>query len=220
MARGFYRERPTTTRYDSDVFTKGIEQYECISSDNGVSIEAMNWVLNHSRSKGTDRMVMVVLAWHCRQGAWTCYPSVSRIAREAMSSDTAVRRSIKNLVALGELHVTTKGSEDARIRKDRRPNLYVLIPSDLPPVVPRADDPPPAVTRLPADGAYDLPPAEGNREWIDKEKGSSEADHRHSEEQRRVNLSGIAAAKAHIRSGLEMPTEAKSRKQKTGHQSH
>lgn len=130
-----------------------------------MSIEAMCWVLDFSKSKGTDRIVLVVLARHCKQGFWTCYPSIGRIVNQSHSSETAVRRSLHNLVDLGELEIKTRGATDIRIRKDKTPNLYTLIHSGVPPAVGRpGNEVPPAAERGTAYGAYGVPPAEPNKE--------------------------------------------------------
>lgn len=85
----------------------------------------MALVLNHSRASSTDRLVLIGIANHESDGeAW---PGVDRLARYAAVSGRTVQRAIANLVELGELEVVRQGAPDARIREDRRPNLYRIL---------------------------------------------------------------------------------------------
>lgn len=67
-----------------------------------MSIQAVSWVLEHSRSEHSERLVLIALANHAGEGnkAW---PSIPTIAREAGLGESTVRGAIKALLALGEL---------------------------------------------------------------------------------------------------------------------
>jgi Helix-turn-helix domain len=90
----------------------------------------MSLVLNHSRAKGTDKVVLLGIANHDGDGgAW---PSLATLARYANVDERTVRRSIASLVEAGELAVEyNAGGREGQTRGDRRPNLYrVLVQRD------------------------------------------------------------------------------------------
>jgi len=66
-------------------------------------------VLNHSRSEGRAKVVLIGIAnHHGDNGAW---PSISTLAKYANSSERSVKRDIKYLQDLGELVVEPQGGE-------------------------------------------------------------------------------------------------------------
>lgn len=73
-----------------------------------MSIQAMAWVFEHSKSELSDRLVLIAIANHC-DAHWSCYPSVDMIAVQAKVSRSTVVRAIKELVRLGELEVSPGG---------------------------------------------------------------------------------------------------------------
>ena len=89
----------------------------------------MALVLNHSRARGTDKVVLLGIANHDGDGgAW---PSLATLARYANVDERSVRRSIASLVALGELAVEVNAGGTGATRGDRRPNLYrILVTAD------------------------------------------------------------------------------------------
>lgn len=90
-----------------------------------MSVEKIAAVLHHSRSAGTDRLVLIGIANH--EGDGGAYPSVATLAKYANCSERTVQRSIKALVELGELRVKVQGGGDEDWRKDRRPNRYRVL---------------------------------------------------------------------------------------------
>lgn len=87
-----------------------------------MSIQAVSWVLDHSRSRGIDRLVMISLANHAstprkednrtgddEDGGAECFPSMRTIASEAGVSLGAVSKSIGSVVKLGEVEVRAAG---------------------------------------------------------------------------------------------------------------
>ena len=90
-----------------------------------MSVEAMAMVLNHSRAKGTDKLVLLGIANHYGDGgAW---PAIATLACYANVSERTVQRSIEALVSLGELVVQrqqggTRGTPDWK-----RPNRYDVL---------------------------------------------------------------------------------------------
>lgn len=73
-----------------------------------MSIQAMAWVFDRSQAEGSDRLVLLAIANHC-DSHWCCFPSVEQIATEARVSRSTVTRSVRSLVLLGELEVSTGG---------------------------------------------------------------------------------------------------------------
>ncbi|WP_405526468.1 helix-turn-helix domain-containing protein [Streptomyces canus] len=68
-----------------------------------MSYDAREWVWDHSRSKGTARMVLALIADRCRDRHCVAYASVPTLMKRANASRTAVRDALTKLIASGEL---------------------------------------------------------------------------------------------------------------------
>ncbi|GAA3900034.1 DNA-binding protein [Streptomyces lacrimifluminis] len=68
-----------------------------------MSLDAREWVWDHSRSKGTARMVLALIADRCRDRSCVAYASVPTLMKRANASRTAVRDALAKLIADGEL---------------------------------------------------------------------------------------------------------------------
>lgn len=100
-----------------------------------MSVQAIGWVLDHSPAKGTDRLVLLAIANHAGQspidGAWESWPGIATIQREAgLDRDRTVTDSLTRLAEAGLLERVVNGAPDARMRGDRRPNLYRVLLTD------------------------------------------------------------------------------------------
>lgn len=71
-----------------------------------MSYQAVTWVLRFSRSVGAARMVLISIASHADDAGSNSWPSQKTIAKESSLSEFWVGKSIKKLVALGELRAT------------------------------------------------------------------------------------------------------------------
>jgi hypothetical protein len=94
-----------------------------------MSIQAMSWVLDHSPTKGADRLVLLSLANHASKeqvnGAWECWPGVATICREAgLERPRTVQECLARLEAAGAIERVINGAPDKRIHPSRKPNLY------------------------------------------------------------------------------------------------
>ncbi len=69
-----------------------------------MSFQWVTYVLDHSESKGSARLVLVIIAEHANIFG-IAWPSINRIAEKANIDRTNVIRHIKNLKKLGELTV-------------------------------------------------------------------------------------------------------------------
>ena len=71
-----------------------------------MSARAVSMVLNHSESTGTEKVVLLGIAWHMTEteqaGAW---PSIERLAQYANVSERTVMRAIAALEEMGEIDV-------------------------------------------------------------------------------------------------------------------
>lgn len=78
----------------------------------------------HSQADNSARLVLLAIADHDGEGgAW---PSVPTLARMTRLSESTVRRSIKALVALGEVTVHLQDGGTARTPEHVRPNRYEI----------------------------------------------------------------------------------------------
>lgn len=90
-----------------------------------MSFEMIGRVLKHSEATGTNKMVLIGIAWHMGENPDAgCYPSQSTLAHYANTTVRQVRRSIKALIDSGELHSYSNG---AWMRgSGNRTNLYTI----------------------------------------------------------------------------------------------
>ncbi|WP_405616803.1 helix-turn-helix domain-containing protein [Streptomyces sp. NBC_00076] len=86
-----------------------------------MSYDAREWVWDHSRSKGTARMVLALIADRCRDRHCVAYASVPTLMKRANASRTAVRDALTKLIASGELVQLPD-------RKGPRGETYYLLP--------------------------------------------------------------------------------------------
>jgi hypothetical protein len=85
-----------------------------------VSVKAMSWVFEHSRSALADRLVLLAIADHANNDGLDAWPSVATIARKARVGRSTAFRSIERLVELGEITVESGGGRGRR-------NCYQLL---------------------------------------------------------------------------------------------
>jgi helix-turn-helix protein len=85
-----------------------------------MSIQAMVWVLEHSRTAGYSRLVLLAIANHADAHGHNAWPSIDQISREANVSRATTYRALNDIVTLNELEITT--SHGGR----GRPNHYRL----------------------------------------------------------------------------------------------
>lgn len=87
-----------------------------------MSIEALSMVLNHSKSVGSQKVVLLGIANHlgpdATEGAW---PSQKRLADYSNMSERGVQKCIDKLVASGELKVEVAAGHS---RNQYKPNRY------------------------------------------------------------------------------------------------
>jgi len=96
-----------------------------------VSFQAVCWVLEHSKTRLADRLVLLAIANHAGtspvDGAWESWPGVTLIAREANLAPRVVQTSLSRLEADSVIERIINGAPDDRIRGGRRSNLYRII---------------------------------------------------------------------------------------------
>ena len=93
-----------------------------------MSVQAISWVLDHSPSKGTERLVLLSLANHAHDDGSHAWPAVATIGREANVSERSVQRALRALEEAGAI-LADGLAPDERLRRDRRPTMYrVLMP--------------------------------------------------------------------------------------------
>jgi len=71
-----------------------------------VSVQAISWVFEHSKSRLGPRHVLLSIANHAKSDGTGAWPSVSTIAREAKLSIRQVQYALVTLSKLGELRVS------------------------------------------------------------------------------------------------------------------
>lgn len=74
-----------------------------------MSVQALSWVLDKSKSRLAARLVLLSIANHADQDGNNAWPKIPTIAREAHVSERQAQRAILDLCVLGELLVCLKG---------------------------------------------------------------------------------------------------------------
>lgn len=97
-----------------------------------MSVEAFSAVLNHSKAKGTDKVVLLGIAWHLSsEPELGCWASQETLANYANCSIRQVRRAIINLAELEELEVVHHGGNNyGQIRPTNRYFVRLDCPAD------------------------------------------------------------------------------------------
>lgn len=95
-----------------------------------MSVQALSWVFERCPENvgPQPRLVLMSVANHAGPRGENSYPSVATIARETGMNPRQVQRWTAWLVAEGLLEVVVQGAGDDRIRPDRRPNKYTIVP--------------------------------------------------------------------------------------------
>lgn len=109
-----------------------------------MSVAASSWVWEHSRAKGTARLVLLALADHAGADGGDAYPSVRRLSVRCGISTRSVQGALKVLVALGELEV----EDQAGPRGVNRYRLSMTPAESAPPQELRPADPAPTPRRI------------------------------------------------------------------------
>ena len=70
-----------------------------------MSVQAMSWVLNESKSTLGSRLVLLSIANHADAKGMNSWPNIPTIAGESLMSERQAQRCIKQLEKSGELVV-------------------------------------------------------------------------------------------------------------------
>lgn len=94
-----------------------------------MSVQAIAWVLEHSRSTNTVRCVLVSIANHMN-GDGSGWVYVDRICREANCSIKSYHRAIRWAIDNGELERVEHAGGGERTHVRHRPNFYRFVAMD------------------------------------------------------------------------------------------
>lgn len=74
-----------------------------------MSLTAMQWVFTQSKSAGTDRLVLLILADYANDDG-VCWPNLSTISSRANATTRTISRCIQVLRSMGEIELLIQGS--------------------------------------------------------------------------------------------------------------
>lgn len=98
-----------------------------------MSVQAQSWVIQHSQHKGSELLLLLMIANHAHADGTNAFPSLKLLAKECRMSRRQIARLVKTLEASGELQVRRRGT---------RTNSYSIRmeddPSQLPASAPNA----------------------------------------------------------------------------------
>lgn len=93
-----------------------------------MSVEAITVSLNHSRAKGSTKLVLIGIAnHHSDNGAW---PSVKTLAGYANLSERRIQQALTELVDLGELSIEAQGGGGYQQYKTNRYWITLTCPAE------------------------------------------------------------------------------------------
>jgi hypothetical protein len=122
-----------------------------------VSIKVMTWVWDHSRAKGSQHHVLLAIADCASDDGSNAFPSMAELVRKTRLSERAVQSSIRKLVALGELFVSTNGGPRGcnryRVIMETPQNLHPADSAGVQEMHPAESAPPQKSTAPPARSA-------------------------------------------------------------------
>jgi len=99
-----------------------------------MSVEAISKVLNYSKAKGSQKLVLIGIAnHHGDEGAW---PAIKTLARYANLSERRVQQMIRELEAMGELRIEECKGSGFRQYKTNRYWILTEAPEETPGVKP------------------------------------------------------------------------------------
>ncbi len=70
-----------------------------------LSVQAISWVIEHSKQKANPFVVLLMVANHARSDGSGAWPSIHTLAKECRLGDRTVQRAIVSLAKSGELRV-------------------------------------------------------------------------------------------------------------------
>lgn len=119
-----------------------------------MSVQAISWVLNHSRSTGATRCVLIAIANHVdAEGRGWAY--VAGVMREANCSLDTYRRAVKWAEEAGELERMVNEGQARKAAPNRKPNEFCLRHLGTADCTPQQLAPP---SNLPTPETADCPP--------------------------------------------------------------
>lgn len=71
-----------------------------------MSVKAIGWVWDHSRSEGAARLVMLAIADCTNHSGGDAWPSMAELCRKTKLSERGIQKAIRRCEELGELRVT------------------------------------------------------------------------------------------------------------------
>lgn len=109
-----------------------------------MSAEAVMRVLRHSKAKGSDRLVMLVIAWHVDKDSGEAWVGMQTLARECNLEERSARRCVQNIERLGELQISRGGGMQSNHYRIVTPDTGVTptpVAHDTPPLSPLSPPP-------------------------------------------------------------------------------
>ncbi len=92
-----------------------------------MSHEAVAWVLNHSDTKGTEKLILVGIASHADKYGRNAWPSIETLARYASVNERNTHRAIASLRDAGHLIVEVQAGGSRKTPSRYAPNLDEIV---------------------------------------------------------------------------------------------
>ncbi|MBX3297446.1 MAG: helix-turn-helix domain-containing protein [Acidobacteria bacterium] len=75
-----------------------------------MSVQAQSWVIEHSQHKGSELLLLLMIANHAHADGTNAFPSLKLLAKECRMSRRQIARLVKTLETSGELQVHRRGT--------------------------------------------------------------------------------------------------------------
>lgn len=105
-----------------------------------MSFKHLQLVINHSKTKGPDKAIMLVLAFRANDSG-ECWPGLAKIAADSGLTRRTVARRLPVIEGAGEVVIEHRGKAVLTRRGEQATNLYRII---IPPPKGRDGQSPPS----------------------------------------------------------------------------
>lgn len=119
-----------------------------------MSAEAVMRVLKHSKTKGSDRTALLVIAWHVDKDSGEAWVGMNTIARECNVDERSARRCVQNAERMGELQIVRGGGMQSNRYRIVTPDAGDTPPPDAHVTPPLTPVTPPPLTQATGDPGH------------------------------------------------------------------
>lgn len=92
-----------------------------------MSVYVMSWVWKQSDLTPGDKFLLLAIADSADDDGSNAWPTVATLARKISASESTVHRRLAKLAEAGWIKIEKNAGGSAKVRADRRPNMYTVL---------------------------------------------------------------------------------------------